>query len=46
MEKRKAIPKVAFLCNDEEEISPEIIENLLNNEPVFHEAFQAVRASV
>ena len=33
-------PKIAFLCNDEQEISPEIIENLLNNEPVFHEAFR------
>ncbi|NCS14069.1 MAG: SDR family NAD(P)-dependent oxidoreductase [Microcystis aeruginosa G13-12] len=36
-------PKIAFLCNDEQEISPEIpeiIETLLNNEPVFHDAFR------
>ena len=32
-------PKIAFLCNDQEEIVPRMGEDLFTNEPVFHDAF-------
>lgn len=32
-------PKIAFLCNDQEEIVTRMGEDLFTNEPVFHDAF-------